>query len=98
MIESKALHYTTLRGWFADEGPGDMAGQHVLNTGQGSVFVDRWPEPRVALATYGDGCSLRGDPSALAASDVGPGFFDAPASFLPLLREADPRLVVWERV
>lgn len=98
MIELKAVDYETLHGWFGDEGPGDMAGQHVLNTGQGRVFVDRWPEPRVALATYGDGCSLRGDPLALQASDVCSGFFDAPPAFEPALREADPGLVLWERV
>jgi RimJ/RimL family protein N-acetyltransferase len=98
VITLRAEQFKTLRAWFADEGPGDMAGQHVLNTGHGRVLVDRWPEPRVALATYGDGCTLRGNPSALQPSDVCPGFFDAPAAFEPVLREADAGLVFWERV
>jgi predicted GNAT family acetyltransferase len=43
---------------------------HILNTGNGQCYVDRWPDPRVILSKIGILCSLNGDPSALALADL----------------------------
>jgi RimJ/RimL family protein N-acetyltransferase len=91
----------TLRSWFEPERPGPLIGSHVLNTGNGAIFVDRWPEPRAALAEIGGNYALRGDPHAFAPDDLRPrtvGFIDAPRGFEPTLRAAFPALTVWDRV
>jgi hypothetical protein len=90
-----------LRGHLPAERPGPLVAPHVLETGQGACFVDRWPEPRVILAEVADNFSLVGDPSSLTAQAVAErvsGFVDAPPDFVPLLREALPDLQVWDRV
>lgn len=91
----------SLRAWFLPDRPGPLVGLHVLNTGNGACFVDRWPGPRAALVDTAGNYSLAGDPAALAPEDLRgrvAGFLDAPDAFEPLLREAFPTLVVWPRV
>jgi RimJ/RimL family protein N-acetyltransferase len=90
-----------LRDWLLPDRPGPLVGLHVLQTGHGACFVDRWPEPRVALVETGGNLALVGDPGALTPGDLRPrlaGFVDAPAGFEPLLRATVPTLAVWPRV
>ena len=92
---------TTLRDWFLPDRPGPLVGLHVLQTGHGTCFVDRWPEPRVALLETGDNLALVGDPGVLTPGELRPrlvGFVDASAGFEPLLRATVPTLAVWPRV
>jgi RimJ/RimL family protein N-acetyltransferase len=76
----------------------------VLNTGHGSLWLDRWPEPRAAIASSGANWALLGSPAALQPEDlqniiVGRlAFIDAAAAFEPLLQRAFPALKVWPRV
>jgi RimJ/RimL family protein N-acetyltransferase len=90
-----------LRDWFLPERPGPLIGMHVLQTGNGSCHVDRWPAPGAALFESAGNYTLRGDPAALTPADMAArlsGFVEAPGAFAPLLKTAFPDLVVWERV
>lgn len=81
--------------------PGPLVALHVLRTGNGALFVDRWPHPRALLAASAGNYSLTGDPSAVRGHELAgrlAGMVDAPAGFEPLLRDAFPDLKVWERV
>ena len=92
----------SLRDCFLPERPGNsLVGLHVLQTGHGTCRVDRWPEPRVALAECGGNLALVGEPGALSPDDLQPhliGFLDAAPAFDALLRATVPTLVVWPRV
>lgn len=91
----------TLRDWLVPDRPGPLVGLHVLETGNGTCFADRWPHPRAALWETAGNYALVGDPAALTPDDlrsrVG-GFVDAPKTFAPLLRAACPTTAVWARV
>ena len=39
----------TLKEWFIPDQPGPLVGLHVINTGNGTCHVDRWPNPRAIL-------------------------------------------------
>lgn len=87
-----------LRHWFAPELPSPMIFAHIMGTGNGSVRVDRWPDPRVVLAELGGGnVALRGDPAHLPACEIA-GFVDAPAEWLPTLEALAPGVATWDRV
>ncbi|MGH8929158.1 MAG: GNAT family N-acetyltransferase [Egibacteraceae bacterium] len=90
-----------LRDWFLPDRPGPLVGLHVVNTGNGACFADRWPDPRALLVETAGNYSLVGDPEALAPTDLHDGvvgLVEAPESFAPLLRRAFPDLQVWDRV
>jgi RimJ/RimL family protein N-acetyltransferase len=90
-----------LRMWLDAEQPRRLAAWHVLTTGNGACFVDRWPEPRGALAVTVDNYVLLGDPDAFTPAQLRAevsGFVEASEAFEPLLREAFPDAVVWQRV
>jgi GNAT superfamily N-acetyltransferase len=58
--------------------------------------VDRWPEPRSALAELpGGNIALRGIPRVI---DDLAGLIEAPEDWLPALRQVDPGTAVWPRV
>lgn len=42
----------------ASEGPGPMVASHVIQTGNGSVWVDHWPDPRAIMAEIAGNYSL----------------------------------------
>jgi RimJ/RimL family protein N-acetyltransferase len=101
MIALDRRQTATLRGWFLPERPGPLAGMHVIQTGHGQCWVDRWPQPRAVLVQTGQNYALLGDPDALAPDDLRPhvvGFVDAKEHFLPLLRETFDDMVDWGRV
>jgi RimJ/RimL family protein N-acetyltransferase len=92
-------HHGQLRPWFEPERPGPLVWPHILRTGYGRCLVDRWPNPRTVLAEVAGNISLRGDPGCLSDLDEPmTGFVEAPESFLPVLRDLDPDLRIWERV
>lgn len=101
MIQLTIQQLTTLRNWFLPDRPGPLIGLHLLNTGHGTAWADRWPEPRAIYVESAQNGALAGDPTALTPDmlrRVVVGFIDAPATFVPLLRATFPDLVVWERV
>lgn len=87
---------------FQPDRPGPLAGLHVIDTGHGDLFVDRWPHPRAALARAGLDYQLAGEPAALspatlAALDLS-GTVDASPGFAALLHAAYPGLDQWDRI
>ena len=100
MIQLTPSQYSTLSDWFSPEQPGPLIGLHVLNTGQGTIQADRWPQPRALLSNTAGNCSLAGDPTTLAPQDLQglAGMIEAPPSFVPLLQESFADLRVWDRV
>jgi RimJ/RimL family protein N-acetyltransferase len=91
----------TLRDWFVPERPGPLIGTHVLQTGNGACWVDRWPAPRAAILMTPDNYALAGDPAALRPENLQwhvAGFIQAPEVFAPLLSSAFADMQVWERV
>lgn len=100
MIQLTQEQLTTLHDWFMPERPGPLIGLHILQTGHGTIYADRWPQPRALFADTAGNCSLAGDPAALTPADLQEtaGMIEALPSFLPLLQEAFPDLRVWDRV
>lgn len=91
----------TLKAHFTPDRPGPLIGLHVIQTGHGHCFVDRWPDPRAILVDTAQNMSLSGDPTVLQPADLRAhviGVVEAPEHFVPLLRAAFPDLVVWDRV
>jgi RimJ/RimL family protein N-acetyltransferase len=92
----------SLRDWFLPDRPGPLVGLHVLQTGNGTLFADRWPDPRAIVAEVAGNYSLVGDPDALQPGEVQAqvvGFVDAPERFNALLHSsAFPTVIEWERI
>ncbi|MCX6050018.1 MAG: GNAT family N-acetyltransferase [Chloroflexi bacterium] len=91
----------TLNAWFLPDRPGPLIGLHVIQTGHGRGFVDRWPDPRAVLVETAQNMALSGDPTALQPDDLrihAPGFVEAADNFVPLLRAAFPDLVARDRI
>lgn len=100
-IQLTAQQLTSLRHWFSPERPGPLIGSHLLNTGHGTAWADRWPAPRALYVETAQNGSFLGNQTALTPALIRPvvtGFVEAPSSFVPLLAETFPDLVVWERV
>jgi len=98
-----------LRLLLGDERPGPLVGPHLLATGCGGAWVDRWPDARVAVACAGDGMALRGDAERLDAAALGKivmerladwdsVLIDAAEAFVPAIRAAVPCLWRWPRI
>ncbi len=101
MIALAPSQLEAFAGWFTPERPGYLVGSHVLNTGYGRAWADRFPNGRALLAEVAGNYQLYGDPQAFTPAELAPlltGFIDCPPGFEPLLRLACPDLVAWERV
>ena len=101
MIILEPAQAVRLRGRFLPERPGPLVEAHVLQTGHGTLRVDRWPDPRVVLAETADNYSLTGDPAAVSPAELADtvtGFLAAQPGFEPLLTATFPGLVRWERI
>lgn len=102
MLELSKNQIEGLHPWFKPEAPGPITiGPHLINTGYGNAWVDRWPEPRAILVEAATNYLLRGDPHALTPETLRPhvkGFVDAPPEFVPLLHATFDSIVVWDRV
>ncbi len=101
MISLQPEQYETLKSWFLPDRPGPLVGLHVLQTGWGSCFADRWPCPRALLVEAAGNHSLAGEPESLSASDLTDhvqGFLEAGPPFEKLIRDAFPAAIIWPRV
>jgi ribosomal protein S18 acetylase RimI-like enzyme len=101
MVSLRIEQLTSLREWFLPDRPGPLVGLHVIGTGNGSAWVDRWPDPRAVVVDTAGNQSLRGDPGPLTPAAVRGkvrGFVEAPERFVPLLRTAFTDLQEWRRV
>jgi RimJ/RimL family protein N-acetyltransferase len=91
----------TLKKWFLPERPGPLVGSHVIHTGNGACFVDRWPAPQVVLVETAGNYTLLGAAQALTPADIQPhikGFVETSEAFVPLLKAAFPDVRTWQRV
>ncbi|SRR6266540_1763323 len=101
MVPISRAQLATLERWFIPDRPGPLVGLHVIRTGHGTSLVDRWPAPRALLVETAANYSMAGDARALTAADLRgrlEGIVEAAPRFVPLLRAAYPRLLVWDRV
>jgi len=101
MIEISRAQLDMLALWFQPEIPGPQVGPHIIRTGVGHAWVDRWPEVQAIVVETHYNFSLVGDPSALDPAELSKtvaGFISAPPSFVPLLEAAFPTLVKWPRM
>jgi GNAT superfamily N-acetyltransferase len=91
-----------VRYWFLPDRPGPLIGLHVVQTGHGTCFVDRWPAPRAVLVGSGFSYALVGEPDVLGPGDLqahlAVGSVDAAERFEPLLRATFPAVTPWARV
>jgi RimJ/RimL family protein N-acetyltransferase len=88
-------------GWLDATQPRLLTAWHVLMTGNGACFVDRWPEPRSALLQSGTNYALLGAHDAIDAQWLNAqvvGFLEAGDTFAPLLRDLRPAPFEWPRV
>ena len=60
----------TLKGWFLPERPGRLLGLHIITTGCGSCWVDRFPNPTGVLVHSGFDYFLVGAPQAFKSRDI----------------------------
>jgi len=101
MILLTPQQYGALGDFATNEEPGPVVFGHVIQTGNGSVWVDRWPLPRAILAETAGNYVLIGDPRALNAVELQErirGFVAAPPEWLPALEYAFTTVTRWERV
>lgn len=101
MITLSREQTVALQSWFQPERPGPLIGAHVVHTGHGTAWVDRWPAPRAILVETAGNYSLLGEPAALTPAALKPhlaGFVEAAPAFEPLLRAAFPQLEMWQRL
>lgn len=101
MIPLTLEQLAELRTWFLPEKPGPLVGLHVLNTGHGRAFADRWPAPQVLYVDIAGNGAVLGEADAVtpaALRTVARGFIDARPEFAPLLKRAFPDLIVWPRL
>lgn len=86
----------------AGETPGpDAILGHVVATGYGRAWADRWPRPSALLAEVSGNYLLTGEPAAVDPAALRPlvtGFLAAPEAFEQVVAEAFPDRVVWDRV
>ena len=90
-----------LREWFLPEQPGPLIGSHVINTGNGACFVDRWPDPGVVLAHAASNYTLLGDAQSLRPYELRPhttGFVNTLEGLVPFLMRAFPDAQPWPRI
>lgn len=101
MIRLTPEQSATLKEWFLPERPGPLIGSHVIHTGNGACFVDRWPEPQAVLVETAGNYTLLGDPQTLTPADLQPyikGFVETTKAFVLLLKAAFPDVQTWPRV
>lgn len=101
MIDVAPSDRAALIGFFPDR-PGPLVGQHVIRTGLGRCLVDRWPEPRAAIARTGYDVQLAGEVERIdedALRELTPvGFIDAGQPFQNLVARVFPDVSRWPRV
>jgi RimJ/RimL family protein N-acetyltransferase len=91
----------TLRSWFLPDHPGPLVGLHVINTGNGACFVDRWPDLRSAFIATRDNGSLVGQPDEAFLQNLRieiEHYVDAAEPWQPALQATFPNLQIGDRV
>jgi hypothetical protein len=91
----------TLRIWFDPQRPGPQVGLHVLNTGNGACWVDRWPEPRAVLVETVTNYHIAGEVEHFdiaALRQQVSGVVDTTDSLSRSITRFFPNSVLWERV
>jgi len=102
-------HWSALLRGLGPERCCSLQARHVIGTGHGRLWVDRWPAPRAVAGFTGGNLGLEGDPAAVAPADLArvidsllPGwervFVDVGAGFEEPLRAGVPGLMLWPRV
>jgi GNAT superfamily N-acetyltransferase len=85
-----------------EAGPGPVAAAgHLARYGNGSVTVDRWPDPLISLVRVGDNVLLRGAVDAVTTDQLAAhvtGWVDASREAGPALHATSERFVAWERL
>src|ERR671930_2534147 len=97
MIMLTPKQTASLRDWFVPDRPGPLVGLHVIQTGNGACFAERWPNPRAVAVESAGNYALAGDPDALQPRDLKQrivGFVEAPERFMPLLTATFERVEV----
>lgn len=101
MIEISRAQLDMLAPWFQPETPGPLIGPHVIRTGAGRAWVDRWPDVQTIVVETHYNFVLLGDAGAIdphAFAKTVAGFVAAPQHFAPLLETCDPNMVKWPRI
>lgn len=101
MIPLTPKQTATLKNRFLPERPGPLIGSHVIQTGHGTCFVDRWPKPQAILVETAGNYSLIGEAQVLTPADIQPylsGFVETSEAFVPLLETAFPDVRIWPRL
>lgn len=101
LVEISRAQLEMLAHWFQPETPGPVIAAHVIHTGCGRAWVDRWPNVRAVVVETNYNFVIAGDPAALDPvpfSKTVAGFVAAPSTFLPLLEETFPTLEKWPRI
>jgi RimJ/RimL family protein N-acetyltransferase len=100
MLQITPEQLAALRPWFRPERQ-HIISLHILNTGNGQCFVDRWPEPQVLLSRIERLYSLSGDPDALAPGSLREhldGLVHTSSRFLPIIKTVFPDVHGIDRV
>jgi hypothetical protein len=101
MLQLTYQQTVTLKNWFLPDRPGPLMGLHVIHTGHGHCWADRWPDPRALLVETAGNYSLAGDPAVLTPAHLQAlvsGFVEVPEPFVPLLQVTFPDALRWDRV
>ena len=90
-----------LRYWFLPEQPGPVIGAHVIQTGKGRCYANRWPSPQAILVETAGNYALLGEPQVINPENIQPlikGFVATSKQLLPALKAAFPDFYTWKRV
>ena len=101
MIEISRAQLEMLAKWFQPETPGPIIAPHVIRTGYGRAWVDRWPDVRTVVVETNYNYIIVGDPDTLSAEAIRThiaGFVAAPEAFVPRLEQIYANLVKWPRI
>ncbi|MFQ5632769.1 MAG: GNAT family N-acetyltransferase [bacterium] len=101
MIHISHNQLVKLKDRFLPERPGPLVEMHIINTGHGECFVDRWPDAGTILTHASDTFSLVGDADTLEPKDLKDkirGLVTAPESYRSLLTKTFPDLKIWNRI
>ena len=101
MVLLTPRQWKELRSWFLPERPGPLVGLHVLQTGNGACYADRWPDPQALLVNTAGNYSLLGSPAALqpvGLASLVHGFVETSPDFEPLLQAAFGTVQRWPRL
>ena len=95
MVQLTPEQIAAVKQWFLPDRAGPLVGLHIIHTGHGACFADRWPDPQTLLAEVAGNYQLLGDPEAISAGDLAGrihGLVQAPPGFRERLAEAFPHL------